>query len=145
MVLFGQVVVGPPGAGKTTYCHGMKMFIDELGRKCEIVNLDFANDTLPYTPAVDVRDLISLQDTMEEHQLGPNGGLVYCMEYLLANIEWLEDKLRELDTHYVIFDCPGQVELYTHHTGFKSILDTITKDLNCRLCSVHLVDSFYCW
>lgn len=47
--------------GKTTYCSGMKMFINELGRKCEIVNLDFANDTLPYTPAVDVRELISLQ------------------------------------------------------------------------------------
>lgn len=38
-----------------------------------------------------------------------------------------------------------QVELYTHHTGFKQILEKITKELNCRLCSVHLVDSFYCW
>lgn len=123
----------------------MKMFIDELGRKCDIVNLDFANDILPYTPSVDVRDLISLQDTMEEHKLGPNGGLVYCMEYLLTNIDWLEDQLKELGSHYVIFDCPGQVELYTHHRGFKTILDTLTKDLNCRLCSVHLVDAFYCW
>jgi hypothetical protein len=103
---------------------------------------------------------------MEEHTLGPNGGLMYCMEYLLANIEWLEAQLRELETNYVIFDCPGQVrrigassrcvvrlhaicptvqvELYTHHTGFKQILEKISKDLNCRLCSVHLVDSFYC-
>jgi hypothetical protein len=46
---------------------------------------------------------------MEEHNLGPNGGLMYCMEYLLANIEWLEAQLRELETNYVIFDCPGQV------------------------------------
>ena len=61
MVLFGQVVVGPPGSGKTTYCHGMNMFVAELGRKCHIVNLDFANDILPYTPSVDVRDLVSLQ------------------------------------------------------------------------------------
>lgn len=82
---------------------------------------------------------------MEAHKLGPNGGLVYCMEYLQANLHWLEEQLLALDTHYVIFDCPGQVELYTHHTGFKTILDTITKDLNCRLCSVHLVDAFYCW
>jgi hypothetical protein len=37
------------------------MFVKELGRSCEIVNLDFANDILPYRPAVDVRDLISLQ------------------------------------------------------------------------------------
>jgi len=82
---------------------------------------------------------------METHKLGPNGGLVYCMEYLQANLDWLEDQLTALDTHYIIFDCPGQVELYTHHTGFKAILDTIAKNLNCRLCSVHLVDAFYCW
>jgi hypothetical protein len=47
---------------------------------------------------------------MEEHKLGPNGGLMYCMEFLLENIEWLEERLRELDTNYVIFDCPGQVK-----------------------------------
>lgn len=29
----------------------------------------------------DVRELISLDDVMEELGLGPNGGLVYCMEY----------------------------------------------------------------
>ena len=46
---------------------------------------------------------------MEEHKLGPNGGLMYCMEVLLENIAWLEEKLQELDTNYIIFDCPGQV------------------------------------
>ena len=46
---------------------------------------------------------------MEEHDLGPNGGLVYCMEYLLARADWLEEKLRALGSHYVIIDCPGQV------------------------------------
>ena len=30
---------------------------------------------------VDIRDLVSLQDVMEELDLGPNGGLVYCFEY----------------------------------------------------------------
>ncbi len=28
----------------------------------------------------DIRDLITLDDVAEELQLGPNGGLVYCME-----------------------------------------------------------------
>ena len=61
MVLFGQIVVGPPGCGKTTYCMGMQMFIEAVGRNCKIVNLDFANDNLPYTPAIDVRELVSLE------------------------------------------------------------------------------------
>jgi hypothetical protein len=32
----------------------------------------------------DIRDLISLQDVIEELELGPNGGLVYCFEYLFG-------------------------------------------------------------
>lgn len=34
----------------------------------------------------DIRDLISLEDVMEELELGPNGGLVYCMEYPLKRV-----------------------------------------------------------
>jgi hypothetical protein len=30
---------------------------------------------------------------MEEHHLGPNGGMMYCISYLAKNIEWLFDKL----------------------------------------------------
>lgn len=168
MVLFGQVVVGPPGSGKTFYCKGMQAFMTAIDRKCAIVNLDFANDKLPYQAAVDVRDLVSLERVMEEFELGPNGGLVYCMEYLHENIQWLKDRLAEVEaagTACVLFDCPGQVELYTHHMCVKGVIDELTSGqravatlhvgggepastslpLDCRLCSVHLVDSFYCW
>ena len=31
--MFGQVVIGPPGAGKTTYCKAMQQFLTALGRK----------------------------------------------------------------------------------------------------------------
>lgn len=49
---------------------------------------------------------------MEELELGPNGGLVYCMEYLLDNMDWLKDELDKFDEdEYIIFDCPGQVWL----------------------------------
>ena len=54
-------MIGPPGAGKTSYCHGMSLFTESLGRKCAIVNLDFANDCIPYIPTIDVRSLISQQ------------------------------------------------------------------------------------
>ena len=66
MVLFGQIVIGPPGCGKTTYCMGMQMFAEAVGRNCKVVNMDFANDSLPYTAAIDVRELVSLEVREEE-------------------------------------------------------------------------------
>jgi hypothetical protein len=47
---------------------------------------------------------------MEQLKLGPNGALVYCMEFLEANFEWLASKLKTFPKDgYFIFDLPGQV------------------------------------
>ncbi|KAL0171715.1 hypothetical protein M9458_032026, partial [Cirrhinus mrigala] len=105
---FGQVVIGPPGSGKTTYCRGMQEFLSRLGRKVVIVNLDPANEGLPYPCAVDISELVTLDDVMDGLKLGPNGGLIYSMEYLEANLDWLESKLKHHQGSYFLFDCPGQ-------------------------------------
>jgi hypothetical protein len=39
-----------------------------------VVNLDPANDRVPYAAAVDVRDLVATSDVMARLGLGPNGG-----------------------------------------------------------------------
>ena len=72
---FGQLVVGPPGSGKSTYCHAMKQFLEAAGRPTVVINLDPANEALPYEAAASVTDLISLTDVMDEYGLGPNGGM----------------------------------------------------------------------
>lgn len=140
---FGQVVIGPPGSGKTTYCKGMQEFLRYLGRKVVVVNMDPANEGLPYPCAVDISELVTLDDVMDSLKLGPNGGLLYCMEYLEANLDWLESKLKQHSDCYFLFDCPGQVELYTHQNSVKNIFSQLTK-WNFRLAAVHLVDSHYC-
>ena len=38
---------------------------------------------------MDVKDLICVEDAMEELGLGPNGAMVYCMEFLEKNLDWL--------------------------------------------------------
>ncbi|CAH8271860.1 unnamed protein product [Arabidopsis lyrata] len=144
-MVFGQVVIGPPGSGKTTYCNGMSQFLSLMGRKVAIVNLDPANDALPYECAVNIEELIKLEDVMPEHSLGPNGGLVYCMEYLEKNIDWLESKLKPLlKDHYILFDFPGQVELFFIHDSTKNVLTKLIKSLNLRLTAVQLIDSHLC-
>lgn len=82
---------------------------------------------------------------MEEHNLGPNGGLVFCMESLLQDIDWLQEKMTDAITdHYIIFDFPGQVELYTHNTAVQDMIRQLER-MEYRLCSVCLIDSFCCW
>lgn len=93
---FAQLVIGPPGAGKSTYCNGMHQFLGAIGRKCSIVNLDPANDKTSYPCALDVRDLVTLEEIMDEDKLGPNGGVLYALEELEKNFDWLEEGLKEL-------------------------------------------------
>ncbi|KJE98239.1 Gpn2 protein [Capsaspora owczarzaki ATCC 30864] len=146
---FGQLVIGPPGSGKSTYCRGVQEHFHARrphARTVHVVNLDPANDALPYTPAVDVSDLVRLPEVMERLKLGPNGALIYCMEFLQQNFDWLCAKLEPLctDDAYFLFDCPGQVELYTHNDAVKELTQKLDKALKFRLAAVHLVDSHYC-
>lgn len=105
---FGQIVIGPPGCGKTTYCHGLAQFYDAIERPHAIINLDPGNEAIRMKNIndeddedgkrsnavdIDVRDLISLEEAMDEFDLGPNGALIYCMEYLEENMDWLLEML----------------------------------------------------
>ena len=67
-----------------------------IGRKCSVVNLDPANDRTSYPVALDVRDLITLDEIMETEELGPNGSVLYALEELEHNFEWLEEGLKQL-------------------------------------------------
>ncbi|KAJ1924240.1 hypothetical protein IWQ60_005343 [Tieghemiomyces parasiticus] len=140
---FAQLVIGPPGSGKTTYCQGMQQFMTALGRQVVVVNLDPANDGLPYECQIDIAELITLQDTMESLNLGPNGGMIYCMDYLADNLEWLTERLVEYPDAYFVFDCPGQVELYTHHASFRRVVETLVKR-DFRFTAVNLIDAHHC-
>jgi len=125
---FGEIVVGSPGSGKSTYCYGKHQLLTALNRPISIVNLDPANDNIPYPCAIDIASLITLQDVMDTYGLGPNGGMLYCMEYLDENFDWLDEKLKALGKDaYVVFDLPGQVELSTNHESLKKIIGKLAK------------------
>lgn len=54
----------------------------DVKKTVEVVNLDPAAEYFDYEPLVDIRELIQLDEVMEddEFRFGPNGGLVFCME-----------------------------------------------------------------
>lgn len=90
--------------------------------------------------SIDIRDLISVDEVGEELRMGPNGALVYCMEFLMGNIEWLEEKLDAfIDNDYVVFDLPGQIELYTHFPFMRQLVKKLA-DWNFRIQALYLLD-----
>ncbi|CAM9793782.1 unnamed protein product, partial [Sphacelaria rigidula] len=138
-----QMVMGPAGTGKSTYCKVIQEHCQNSRRSVHVVNLDPAAETFEYEVAFDIRDLITLEDAMEELELGPNGGLVYCMEYLLDNMDWLKDELDKFDEdEYIIFDCPGQVELYSHVPVMRNVLGQL-KSWSYNVCAVFLLDATF--
>jgi GTPase SAR1 family protein len=210
MVLYGQIVIGAPGAGKTTYCDGMQQYLKLLGRDCHVVNLDPANEVppppesttrnensdveggggndndveggggindttatvgtvrnsqLPYDTILDVcEDVISLNSVMSELNLGPNGGLLYCMEYIehhLCDVLMLlkerlgissrtsgaqQNQQQSLASSraYLLFDLPGQIELTAHSNVISHIAHRLVRELDIRLVCVQLVDASVC-
>lgn len=102
----------------------------------------------------DIRELITVDDVMQELGYGPNGALIYCMEFLMSQQDWLEEQLGTYEDDYLVFDLPGQIELYTHldlmkqlvallqRVGYVPARNALTPPrFNC--CAVYLLDSHF--
>ena len=144
----------------------MQDYLRLLGRDAWVINLDPANEVpkrpitkpgeeassepekaLPYDALLDVcESVVNLSSVMQQLNLGPNGGLVYCMEYLEAHVNEVVQMIRDRvpENAYLILDLPGQVELYTHGTAVPNLLQKLVKVLDLRLVAIQLVDAHYC-
>ncbi|VFV23746.1 gpn-loop gtpase 3 [Lynx pardinus] len=166
MPRYAQLVMGPAGSGKSTYCATMVQHCEALNRSVQVVNLDPAAEHFNYSVMADqlsplqvaqqsasnfrftslsgpdIRELIEVDDVMEDDCLrfGPNGGLVFCMEYFANNFDWLENCLGHVEDDYILFDCPGQIELYTHLPVMKQLVQQL-EQWEFRVCGVFLIDS----
>ncbi|CAJ0573253.1 unnamed protein product, partial [Mesorhabditis spiculigera] len=139
---YAQLVMGPAGSGKSTYCSTIYNHCVNAKRHVMCVNLDPACEQFNYPATVDVRDLISVSDVQEDEDLtlGPNGALVFCMEYLVQNLDWLHEQLNEGEDDYFLFDLPGQIELYSHLPVMRQIVDAL-RSWDFHVCSVFLIDT----
>lgn len=78
--------------------------------------------------------------------LGPNGGLIYCFEFLMENLDWLTEALDGLPEEYlIIFDMPGQIELYTHVPVLPAFIKFLCQpgSLDIRLAAVYLLEATF--
>lgn len=88
-------------------------------------NMDPANENVPYEADVDITELVNTESVAANLSLGPNGSLLYAMEFLEKNLSWLEKKLIQHKNKYILFDFPGQVELYTHNDCIRNIVQRL--------------------
>ncbi|KAK1317060.1 hypothetical protein QJS10_CPA05g02503 [Acorus calamus] len=111
-----------------------------------------------YPVATDIRELVCLDDVMEETGLGPNGAFIYYMEYpfslnafrmLEDNLDdWLAEELENyLDDEYLVFDCPidpetsvSHIELFAHVPVLWNFMNHLKHKI-FNICVVYLLDS----
>jgi hypothetical protein len=126
------IVVGPAGSGKSTF---VKTFSDYLRSKeydTKAVNLDPASDAI-YNAHADVRDFVKAEDVMRRYKLGINGALLKSMELAVGYIHELI-----LNGDFVLYDTPGQMELFLYSKAGIKMLEEISSTLTA---GIFLADS----
>ncbi|EYC21705.1 hypothetical protein Y032_0018g3490 [Ancylostoma ceylanicum] len=63
--MFGVLVIGAPGAGKSTFCAGLADIFDQINRPYITINLDPANDSVLYNQDYNIKELITVEDVMD--------------------------------------------------------------------------------
>lgn len=110
-------------------------------RSANLVNLDpaAAPDSFEYEPVIDIKELISLEDVMTDLEYGPNGGLVYCFEYVSANPRPYLFRLAIEEHCYVRYLTETIDICWRTWTGWKrSLADTMTTilSLTVQVCQI---------
>ncbi|KAG7163842.1 GPN-loop GTPase 1-like, partial [Homarus americanus] len=107
------IVLGMAGSGKTTFVKRLDSHLN-IRKPHHVINLDPAVDKLPYISYIDIRDTVNYKEVMKQYGLGPNGGIVTSLNLFSTMfddvLKLIAKKEEELD--YVIFDTPGQIEVF---------------------------------
>ena len=132
---FNIYFVGTAGCGKSTMTASFSEWLQTQGYDAVIVNLDPGVDTLPYEADVDIRDWVRLSDIMKEYKLGPNGAQIAAADMLALNTGKISNVLSGYDTDFVLYDTPGQLELFAFRDSSKKIIQAFDpeKSMICFL------------
>jgi len=119
---------GTAGAGKSTLVGTFQRWMEENGYHALTVNLDPGAEVLAYDADVDVREWVVLGQIMEEFNLGPNGAQVVAADMMALQSQDIASAVGELEADYVLFDVPGQLELFAFRSSSKRIMENLGGD-----------------
>uniref|UniRef100_T1IR87 GPN-loop GTPase n=1 Tax=Strigamia maritima TaxID=126957 RepID=T1IR87_STRMM len=135
------IVLGMAGTGKTTFVHRLATHLHAKGTPPYVVNLDPACRDIPYPCNIDIRDTVKYKDVMETYKLGPNGAIVTSLNLFATKfdqvINLIEQKRGNIE--YVIFDTPGQIEVFTWSASGTIITETLASQFTTVI--VYVMDT----
>ena len=105
------------------------------------VNLDPGAANLPYTPDVDVRNYVNVENLMQDYGLGPNGALVMAADLIADQIQSINDEIEEQKADIILLDTSGQMELFAFRASGPYITTELLKDEPKTI--VYLVDAVF--
>jgi GTPase SAR1 family protein len=126
--VYNIFIVGTAGCGKSLLTHSLKDWFTSKGSHVITVNLDPGAESLPYQPDVDIRLFVDIHQLMQRYQLGPNGALVLATDMAASKLEEIQDDIDSYNAEFVIFDTPGQVELFAYRPGGEFLARQLSAD-----------------
>ncbi|WP_456478705.1 ATP/GTP-binding protein [Geoglobus ahangari] len=115
------ILLGPAGSGKSAIAESFSKYLEDKGYSAGVVNLDSASPPR-YSPISDVREFVRAEEVMEKEGLGINGALLRSME-LAA--EHLDDLIPKDGWDFVIYDTPGQLELFMYTSFGRELVSRL--------------------
>ena len=67
---------------------------------------------------------------------------MYCLEFLDQNFDWLKAKILDHASEFIIFDLPGQLELFLNSDALKSVITKLQNCLGDRRLKATVVELF---
>jgi len=138
--LFVVFIIGTAGSGKSMLTSSYGNWLRTEKQNVALANLDPGALHLPYTPDLDVRDFISIENIMDEYGLGPNGALIMAADLIADMSEKLGEELDLISPDIVLVDTPGQMELFAFRASGPYIARELTREPKAI---VYLFDSVF--
>jgi len=138
--MYVTFIIGTAGSGKSLLVSSFSDWLKLKKQNVITVNLDPGVIKTPYTPDVDVRELISFDELMDKYELGPNGTLIMAADLIATEIDSIKKEIEELNADYVLVDTPGQMELFAFRASGPYIVNELTTDPKTL---VYLFDSVF--
>jgi GTPase SAR1 family protein len=119
------IVLGMAGSGKTTFVQRLTADLHAKQTPPYVVNLDPACREVPYPANIDIRDTVKYKQVMKQYQLGPNGGIVTSLNLFATKFDQVLDLIAKKQNEFVIFDTPGQIEVFTWSASGSIITEAL--------------------